>query len=66
MLFYKGSQRTPLRHPPKRPVPHYFIDRSIIEIFANKRQCITQCIYPTREDSTGINFFSKERYNSSP
>ena len=38
---------------------HVFIDRSIIEIFANKRQCITQCIYPTREDSTGVELFSK-------
>ena len=36
-----------------------FIDRSIIEIFANSRQCITQRIYPTREDSTGIEVFSK-------
>jgi sucrose-6-phosphate hydrolase SacC (GH32 family) len=36
-----------------------FIDRSIIEIFANDRQCITQRIYPTREDSTGIELFSK-------
>jgi len=36
-----------------------FIDRSIIEIFANDRQCMTQRIYPTREDSTGIGLFSK-------
>jgi len=36
-----------------------FIDRSIIEIFANNRQCITQRVYPTRDDSTGIELFSK-------
>jgi sucrose-6-phosphate hydrolase SacC (GH32 family) len=36
-----------------------FIDRSIIEIFANGRQCVTQRIYPTREDSTGVELFSK-------
>ena len=36
-----------------------FIDRSIIEIFANRRQCITQSIYPTCEDSTGIELFGK-------
>jgi len=35
-----------------------FIDRSIIEIFANGRQCITQRVYPTREDSTGVELFS--------
>lgn len=36
-----------------------FIDRSIIEVFANKRQCVTQCVYPTRRDSTSIEFFSE-------
>ena len=36
-----------------------FIDRSILEVFANGRQCITQRIYPTRKDSTGIELFSK-------
>ena len=28
-----------------------FIDRSIIEVFANGRQCVTQRVYPTRPDS---------------
>lgn len=37
-----------------------FIDRSIIEVFANERQCLTQRIYPTRADSTGIELFSEE------
>ncbi len=36
-----------------------FIDRSILDVFANGRQCITQRIYPTRQDSTGIELFSK-------
>ena len=36
-----------------------FIDRSILEIFVNGRQCITQRIYPTREDSLGVELFSK-------
>jgi sucrose-6-phosphate hydrolase SacC (GH32 family) len=35
-----------------------FIDRSILEVFANDRQCITQMIYPTREDSVGVELFS--------
>ena len=29
-----------------------FIDRSVIEVFANRRQCLTQRVYPTRADST--------------
>ena len=35
-----------------------FIDKSIIEIFANGRQCVTQRVYPTRSDSQGIEVFS--------
>ncbi len=36
-----------------------FIDRSILEIFANDRQCVTQRVWPTRRDATGISFFSR-------
>jgi len=36
-----------------------FIDRSVIEIFANKRQCVTQSVYPTRDDSTGVALFTR-------
>lgn len=35
-----------------------FIDHSIVEVFANDRQCLTQRIYPTRADSTGVELFS--------
>ncbi len=31
-----------------------FIDRSIVEIFANNRLCIAARVYPGRDDSTGI------------
>jgi len=31
-----------------------FIDRSIIEVFANDRQCLTQRVYPTLPDSRGV------------
>ncbi|UCG59592.1 MAG: GH32 C-terminal domain-containing protein [Phycisphaerales bacterium] len=36
-----------------------FLDRSILELFANARQCITQRIYPTRSDSLGLVLFSE-------
>ena len=38
-----------------------FIDRSIIEVFANDRQCLTLRVYPEREDSRGIVLFSRGR-----
>ena len=36
-----------------------FLDRSILEVFANERQCVTQRIYPTRPDSVGVSLFSR-------
>ena len=36
-----------------------FIDRSIIEVFANGRQCLTLRAYPTRHDSTGVSVFAR-------
>ncbi len=36
-----------------------FIDKSIIEVFANNRICVTQRVYPTSGSSTGIKLFSE-------
>ncbi|HDZ20460.1 hypothetical protein LCGC14_0162210 [marine sediment metagenome] len=36
-----------------------FIDKSILEVYANGRQCITQRIYPTRADAVGVHVFSR-------
>lgn len=33
---------------------HVFVDRSIIEVFADNRTCLTSRVYPTRSDSTGV------------
>lgn len=38
---------------------HLFLDRSVLEVFANGRQCITQRIYPTRRDSVGTALFTR-------
>lgn len=35
-----------------------FVDRSIVEVFANGRQCLTARVYPDREDSTGLSVFA--------
>lgn len=52
-------QEAPLELAPGEPLRlRIFLDHSIMEIFANGRQCITQRIYPVRSDSTGIVLFS--------
>ena len=38
-----------------------FVDKSVIEVFANKRQALVRRIYPERNDSLGVSFFSKGR-----
>ena len=37
-----------------------FIDKQIIEIFANGRQCVTQVVYPKLPESEGVKLFSGE------
>jgi beta-fructofuranosidase len=49
-LFLKNNEPLSLR---------VFIDRSIIEVFANDRQCLTLRAYPTRPDSTGVSVFAR-------
>ena len=36
-----------------------YVDKSVVEVFANGRQCITQRVYPTRADSTGVRLVSR-------
>ena len=35
-----------------------FVDKSVVEVFANSRQAIARRIYPSRQDSIGIQLFS--------
>ena len=36
-----------------------FIDRSVVEVFANGRQCLTVRVYPSRKDSRGVSVFAR-------
>jgi len=36
-----------------------FLDHSVLEVFANGRQCLTQRVYPTRRDSVGVSLFAR-------
>ena len=35
-----------------------FVDKSIVEVFANDRQAVMRRIYPSRADSVGVSLFS--------
>jgi len=52
-------QRAPFRVPAGEPLRwRIFLDRSMLEVFANDRLCLTQRVYPTRTDSTGVGLFA--------
>ncbi len=54
------KQVAPFELKPGEPLQlRVFLDRSVLEVFANGRQCLTQRIYPTRADSLGIKLFSR-------
>lgn len=40
---------------------HIFIDRSIVEVFVNNRQCIALRAYPERDDSKGVSIIAHGR-----
>jgi sucrose-6-phosphate hydrolase SacC (GH32 family) len=53
-------QEAELDFNPDTPIDlQIFIDHSVLEVFVNNRLCLTNRIYPTREDSKGIVLFSK-------
>jgi len=35
-----------------------FVDKSVVEVFANGRQAVMRRIYPSRAESTGVRLFS--------
>jgi len=36
-----------------------FIDKSVVEVFANDRQAVMRCIYPSRKDGLDVILFAK-------
>ena len=36
-----------------------FVDRSVVEVFVNGRQCVAVRVYPGRPDSTGVSLISR-------
>jgi beta-fructofuranosidase len=38
-----------------------FVDRSVVEVFVNDRQCVAVRVYPERKDSVGVSLLSQGR-----
>ena len=56
----KSVEGGPLELAPDEPLRlKIFVDRSVVEVFANDRQAVARCVYPTRDDSLGVVLFSR-------
>jgi len=59
ILEQVSQQKAPLKLRDGEPLKlDVFLDRSVIEVFANDRQAVTQVVYPELDISTGIRVFS--------
>ena len=57
----KAVEAGPLElKPGERLKLRVFVDRSVVEVFANGRQAVARRIYPARPDSVGVRLFSRE------
>ncbi len=59
-VFARTPETGPIRIAEGEPIRlRIFVDRSIVEVFANDRQCLTLRVYPQREDSAGVSVFAR-------
>jgi len=55
----KGIEAGPLELKAGEPLElRVFVDKSVVEVFANGRQAVMRRIYPSRADSVGVRLFS--------
>jgi beta-fructofuranosidase len=55
----KVVERAPFALKPGEPLKlRVFVDKSVVEVFANDRQAIGRRVYPTRSDSLGLVLFA--------
>ena len=56
----KSVEAGPLELRPDEPLQlRVFVDKSVVEVFANGRQAVMRRIYPSRADSLGVAVFSQ-------
>ncbi len=56
----KGVEAGPYAPEPGQPIVlRIFVDRSVVEAFADDRQAVVRHVYPTRPDSLGVSVFAE-------
>ena len=58
----RAPETAPVYLDPEEPLKlRVFVDRSVVEVFVNGRQCVALRVYPGRPDSTGVSVRSQGR-----
>ena len=61
-VFARPPEVAPLELGDDEPLKlRIFIDKSVVEVFANGRQCVALRIYPGRRDSVGVSIRAQGR-----
>jgi len=56
----KVAEHAPFALKPGEPLKlRVFVDKSVVEVFANDRQAISRRVYPVRNDSVGVSLFAR-------
>ena len=54
-VLSRAPETAPVFVAPDEPLRlRVFVDKSVVEVFVNGRQCVAMRVYPGREDSTGV------------
>ena len=57
----RAPETAPIRLEPDEPLqPRVFVDHSVVEVFANGKQCVAARVYPGRRDSTGVSLRAQD------
>ena len=58
----RAPETAPVYLAPEEPLKlRVFVDRSVVEVFVNGRQCVALRVYPGRADSTGVSLHAQGR-----
>lgn len=59
-VLSRAPETAPFLLPPGEPLKlRVFVDKSVIEVFVNDRQCVTVRVYPGRADSLGVSLLAQ-------
>ena len=59
-VLSRAPETGPLYLKPGEPLKlRVFVDKSVIEVFVNGRQCVTVRVYPGRADSLGVSLLAQ-------